>query len=145
MANMFLKALMAASFVGGALAVIALLMQASALEALSSYYAPALIACIAATFLGLVSIQRALRRKLPGQPVARVLLGGGPRWMWQAAVVLALIGFALWLKLGGSAQEPAPGVASLFLAAIGLVVCPPGFASFYSCWLQRHALNAVKA
>lgn len=140
MVNMLLKPLMGASFIGGALAVIAILIDAP-----SSYYAAGLVACIAATALGMVSIQLALRRKRPGQPVARVLLGGSPRWMWQVAVVLALVGFALWLKLGGMTNEPAQDATSLFVAAVGLIVCPPGFASFYSYWLQRHELSAAKA
>ncbi len=62
--------------------------------------------------------------------------------MWKGAVVLALGGFALWLKLGSLTNEPAQGALSLF-AAVGLIVCPSGFASFYSYWLQRHELNAA--
>lgn len=144
MVNMLLKPLMASSFMGAASGVV-LLVSGSALEALSSYYPVVLIACIATTFVGLVYIQLSLRRKFPGQSMAKILLGESPRWVWQVAVVFALIGFAVWLKLGGMTHEPAEGAAMLFLVAISLVVCPSGFASFYSCWLQRHKLNAAKA
>ncbi len=63
--------------------------------------------------------------------------------MWKGAVVLALVGFALWLKLGSMTNQPAQGALSLFAAAVGLIVCPSGFASFYSYWLQRHELGAA--
>ncbi len=138
---MLLKPLMASSFMGTALAIV-LLVGGSAL---SAYYPVVLIACIAATFLGLVSIRLSLRRKFPGQSMAKILLGGSPRWIWQVAVVFALIGFAVWLKLGGMTNEPAQGAVSLFAGAVGLIVCPSGFASFYSYWLQRHELSAAKA